>query len=47
MTFCHIEEGKGKYLGQKRPRGGNKFNLEKNREEIQLEKNNDKLPTFL
>ena len=27
--------------------GGNKFNLGKNREEIQLEKTNDKLSTFL
>ena len=33
--------GKGKYFGQKRPPGGNKFNLEKDREEIKLEKNND------
>ena len=40
---------KSKYFGQKRPPlgGGNKFNLEKNREEIQLEKNNDKLAIFL
>ena len=31
---------KGKYFG-------NEFNLEKNREEIQLENNNDKLSSFL
>ena len=29
------------------PGGGDKFNFEKNREEIQLEKKNDKLSTFL
>ena len=40
---------KGKYFGQKRPPlpGGNKFNLEENREEIQLEKSDDKLSTVL
>ena len=39
---------KGIYFGQKPPPGGrNKFNLEKHREEIHLEKNNDKLSTFL
>ena len=38
---------KGKYFGQKHLPGGNKFNLGKNREEIQLEKTNDKLSTFL
>ena len=35
---------KGKYFGQKRPPWGrNKFDFEKNREEIQSEKNNDNL----
>ena len=37
--------GKGKYFGKKRPpppQGDDKFYLEKNRKEIQLEKKNDK-----
>ena len=34
-------------LAKSDPHGGNKFNLEKNREEIQLKKNSDNLSTFL
>ena len=34
-------------MAKSAPGGGNNFNLEKNREEIQLEKNIDKLSTFL
>ena len=42
-SFC-----RGKYFGQKRPPPrGEYIQLGKNREEIQLEKNNDNLSTFL
>ena len=39
---------KGKYFGQKRPpRGGNKFNSRKNREEIQFQRKSKKLTMFM
>ena len=45
---AHLGGGKGKYFSQKQPPPrGNKINLEKDREEIQLENNNDRLSTFL